>query len=36
MKNRTTINISTKLRDALKEKAKKSETYEDLLWRLIK
>jgi hypothetical protein len=33
---RTTIQVTEELRNALKELGKKGESYEDILWRLIK
>ncbi|WP_173391302.1 DUF7557 family protein [Thermococcus paralvinellae] len=37
MKNedRTTIQVSVRLRDKLKELGKKGETYEEIIWRLV-
>lgn len=32
---RTTIQVSKKLRDKLKELGKKGETYEDIIWKLV-
>jgi predicted CopG family antitoxin len=36
MKKSTTIQISEELRDALKDLGKKGESYEDIIWRLVK
>jgi predicted CopG family antitoxin len=33
---RSTIQVSEELRNALKDLGKKGESYEDILWRLIK
>lgn len=33
---RSTIQVTEELRNALKELGKKGESYEDILWRLIK
>ena len=35
MGERTTIQVSKKLRDKLKELGKKGETYEDIIWKLV-
>ena len=35
-KETTTIKISRKLQNKLKEMGKKGDTYEDIIWRLIK
>ena len=36
MRKKTTIEISFKLRDKLMKMGKKGETYENIIWRLIK
>jgi len=35
MEGKTTIQVSKKLRDKLKELGKKGETYEEIIWRLV-
>ena len=35
MEEKTTIQISKKLKEKLEEMGKKNETYEEILWRLI-
>ncbi len=35
MEEKTTIQVSKKLRDKLKELGKKGETYEEIIWRLV-
>lgn len=36
MEKSTTIQISTELRDLLKSLGKKGESYDDIIWRLVK
>ena len=35
MRKKTTIEISFKLRDKLKEIGKKGDTYEEIIWKLL-